>query len=150
MKILIATVRCPDNTEKFVSLCAVLRAVATQNDLIILPGIYWTSGKGTAFNVAFEVRGEDKKAEMLADTLTMHLFPARWTTTNDRLPRIDTIDCLPDYTPTTSEDLRKLAEEMRNTCPFCGFVDKGEGNENDTKDIDHAQGCPRYQAKGEV
>ena len=138
MKIVIATVKRPKAQPEFEALCAQLRHTAKEHDLIVLPGIWWTSGNN-CFNLAMEIRGDDDKAKLFADAITMHLMPARWTETGGRLPRMDTIDVLPESKPVTSEDLRKLAAAMRDMCPLCG----AEGEE------DHAQGCPRYRAESE-
>jgi hypothetical protein len=67
-----------------------MRESASEGSLAI-PAFYWTDGPGCT-NLAFEIVGDEKEAEAFANTLTMALMPAKWSTTNDRIPSWDAVD----------------------------------------------------------
>lgn len=91
MKILIATTKVPRDNAGFVYICDAIRGVAKEKDLDVVGGILYTNGAGCA-NLAFEVEGDDDEASRLANELTMAFMPARWTTTTDHIPSVDTFD----------------------------------------------------------
>lgn len=92
MRVLIATAMRP-TPESFGPFCESLRVAAGERGLQIPEGILFTGGKNGAANLAFElVGGEEKLMDEFARAVTMALMPARWTTTTDSLPKVDTLD----------------------------------------------------------
>jgi hypothetical protein len=69
---------------------AALREVAA-HEKVTIPAFLFVRGPG-CFNLAFEAIGADEAAEEFANIVTMALMPAKWTTTADKLPDVDTID----------------------------------------------------------
>ncbi len=94
MRILIATATGPKNEGSFEQLAKQMRASASEGDLTIPPGIWWTGGRGCS-NLAFDIVGPDDEAEKFATALTMALMPSKWGTTLDTLPSEDTCDLKP-------------------------------------------------------
>ncbi len=94
MKILIATSKQPPNQLAFDEVCKGLRDYFKQDNLEIINGIIWTSGPGCS-NLSFELAESNKPIENIekaVNCLTMNLMPAKWTTTNDPLPAVDTFE----------------------------------------------------------
>jgi len=89
MKILIATSACPQSEESFKGVCKGLRDEAIDRQVEIVGGIIWCPGYGCC-NVSFEVEGEESQIERFANAITLALMPAKWTTTGDDIPEIDT------------------------------------------------------------
>ena len=87
MRILIATSAYPPNAPPFF---AAMREAAAAEGLFI-PAILFVRGPG-CFNMAFDAIGSDEAAERFANMATMALMPAKWSTTSDKLPDVDTLD----------------------------------------------------------
>jgi len=92
MRILIATASKPVTQEKATGFNQIIRDSAKEGGLEIPQGIMWCEGPGCA-NLAFDLIGPDDEAERFANSLTMHLGIAKWGTTTDTLPDIDTYAC---------------------------------------------------------
>ena len=89
MKVLIATSKFPPDLEGFDIICEAIRDLALEDNLKVPKGIIWTNGPG-CYNLSFELIGDEKKAEELANVLTYNLMPSKWCTTSDDLPAEDT------------------------------------------------------------
>lgn len=92
MRILIATASKPTTQEKANAFNDIIRDSAKEGNLTIPQGIMWCEGPGCA-NLAFELIGDEEEAERFANSLTMHLGIAKWGTTTDSLPDVDTYAC---------------------------------------------------------
>ncbi len=92
MRILIATASKPTSQAKADAFNAIIRDSAKEGGLKIPQGIMWCEGPGCA-NLAFDLLGPDDKTKRFADSLTMHLGIAKWGTTTDTLPEVDTYSC---------------------------------------------------------
>ncbi len=89
MRVLIATSAGPTGAAQTVF--DIIRKSALEGGLEVPQGIMWTHGPGCS-NMAFDIIGPDDKAERFADAVTMALMPAKWGTTTDSLPDVDTCE----------------------------------------------------------
>jgi len=87
MRVLIATGKKATN---FPGLCECIRESAKEGGLEIPQGIYMVPGPGCG-NLAMDIIGPEDEAERFVNALTMALMPAKWSTTSDELPEVDTL-----------------------------------------------------------
>jgi hypothetical protein len=64
---------------------------AAEAEGLTIPSFLFVRGPG-CFNMAFDAIGSDEAAERFANMATMALMPAKWSTTSDKLPDVDTLD----------------------------------------------------------
>lgn len=94
MKLLIATSAAPKDQAGFDKTCAIIRESLSEETphMHVTGGILWTPGPGCS-NLALELEGgTTEEQERFAHMLTMALMPAKWTTTKDPIPEVDTCE----------------------------------------------------------